>query len=750
MRIYISGLHSGPNPSPGLGIARSLRLAYPDAILIGVDYSNRSTGLHWPEFDELWIQRPWNELDLEQYEQQIRDVLDSGNLWISGLDLETIWLAQAIRIHRGLLIPPLSALNKIAKPAIPAAKALPFKIPPFIYLSESDWDLHAFCRKHGWHVWLKGPYYEARRVRNWLELKQARFDLSQTWSTTGNLFLQAHINGHEESIALCAYHGKLIDCVWMIKRDITPEGKTWAGRVSNVPEEVFYPLQKIVADLNWTGGAELEMIRDPSGTLWLIEWNPRFPAWIHGATIAGHNLPGSLVSEVTGVPAQKMTASVPEFVRVVLEIPAKPQFPLPPLPDPSPSCFGPSLKHPSGMPMLARRLFKTHEENCFNSYASESATNIPAAILNDLENYNLDILPTPCRLFMKTTAQIAFKRASDIMSRFSNSQVRVLVAYSVKTNPDDCFMELAKEHNFLAEAISQYEVQKALSKGFTPDQIVLNGPGKWWPSKDTLIPLKAVFCDSLEELEGLLQRISNDMHVARIIGIRLRPPQVTSRFGVSMSDYQRFKQLVSLIENLPPEYLFGVHFHIASSAIGTNNWWYVYESILRWAKAIEVSSGKKIQCLDVGGGWFPDDWASEFEPKIESAISMASQTLPELQVFILEPGKALVQPSMVLAVRVLEVRRHKGQIEEIVVDGSIAELPEAPFWPHRVLVRNPTTQRWEVLRQGNMRITGRLCMEEDILAESIHIPNHVQAGDILIFCDAGAYDRSRSYEFGKG
>jgi hypothetical protein len=48
MKIYVSGLYSGGNPQPGVGIARSLREGYPDAILVGVEYSNRSSGIHWP------------------------------------------------------------------------------------------------------------------------------------------------------------------------------------------------------------------------------------------------------------------------------------------------------------------------------------------------------------------------------------------------------------------------------------------------------------------------------------------------------------------------------------------------------------------------------------------------------------------------------------------------------------------------------------------------------------------------------
>jgi hypothetical protein len=58
-------------------------------------------------------------------------------------------------------------LNQVGKPAIPAHKYLPVKIPTFVTTELSDWDLHAFCREHDWKVWLKGPYYEAVRVHGW-------------------------------------------------------------------------------------------------------------------------------------------------------------------------------------------------------------------------------------------------------------------------------------------------------------------------------------------------------------------------------------------------------------------------------------------------------------------------------------------------------------------------------------------------------------------------------------------------------
>ena len=139
MKIYISGLYSGTNPQPGVGIARSLRLAYPDATLVGVEYSNRCSGIHWQDFDDIWLQRPWDELNLDAHAREIKRILDAGAFFISANDLEIMWLASVFpEGHPNLLTPPSEALNRVAKPAIPAAAGLPVKIPPFVTTEIAD------------------------------------------------------------------------------------------------------------------------------------------------------------------------------------------------------------------------------------------------------------------------------------------------------------------------------------------------------------------------------------------------------------------------------------------------------------------------------------------------------------------------------------------------------------------------------------------------------------------------------------
>jgi diaminopimelate decarboxylase len=180
MKIYVSGLYAGGNPQPGVGIVRSLRQGYPDATIVGVEYSNRVSGIHFDELDELWIQRPWGELDLDAYGDKVRGALDAGGLWISGSDLEAIWLASVFPDgHPSLLAPPMSGIKRITKPVVEAASGLPIKIPTYLSTEHSDWDLHAFCREHNWRVWLKGPYYDASRTPTWDTFTVVRNALSK-------------------------------------------------------------------------------------------------------------------------------------------------------------------------------------------------------------------------------------------------------------------------------------------------------------------------------------------------------------------------------------------------------------------------------------------------------------------------------------------------------------------------------------------------------------------------------------------
>jgi D-aspartate ligase len=60
--------------------------------------------------------------------------------------------------------------------------------------------------------------------------------------------------------------------------------------------------RSIVEKLELTGVAKLDFKRDPSGTLHLLEINPRFTLWHHAAAVAGLNIPALVYADLTGTP----------------------------------------------------------------------------------------------------------------------------------------------------------------------------------------------------------------------------------------------------------------------------------------------------------------------------------------------------------------------------------------------------------------------------------------------------------------
>jgi diaminopimelate decarboxylase len=103
---------------------------------------------------------------------------------------------------------------------------------------------------------------------------------------------------------------------------------------------------------------------------------------------------------------------------------------------------------------------------------------------------------------------------------------------------------------------------------------------------------------------------------------------------------------------------------------------------------------------------------------------------------------------MALVTMIVEVRQPSGGRRDIVVNAGISDLPLARSHPHRVLVLDG--RGWEPVPGGRDRVLGRICMEHDVLAEAVGLPEGVRPGQRLAFLEAGGYDASMAYGFGTG
>jgi diaminopimelate decarboxylase len=735
-RVILSGMHSGTNPSPGLGIARSLRASPEDFHIVGLDYSPDSSGLHSVLLDERVLMPTWDEIDLDTWADQCMDLLNPGTFFVSSLDLEVRLIAERIHDHKYFLSPGQQALEWIVKPPARIAEKLGLNSAPALAYQNNDEEIADFIRGSQGGVWVKGQHYEAVRALGLAQALEAGQDIAATWG--GPWHAERHISGQEAGIAFIAREGELVDCVHMRKSVLTATGKTWAGEVSDVAPSLCERLSEWVRECSWHGGGELELIENWAGGCTLMEVNPRLPAWIHGATVALRNLPAALLAGKAPVTRPGTGAGAGNFTRVVEEIPTCPAIGAPAFPWSPDEYMTASRKHPSGMPAVAQRGLTQVplSRPSLEFHATPSSTpDIPLG----------DLFPPATTPWHHTDCTALGKQLEQVRNSLDDYQVEF--AYSVKTNPDTRLLSEALRLGMSMEVISQDELRAAARAGATADRLILNGPAKWWPAPQDTVAARAIFVDSVPEFSVIDEIMSRGVRISTsILGLRLARSRMASRFGVQIDHDD---DLLVALQHLKPLLqrlgcAWGVHFHSAQSVIGTEQWVNDCAATLRAVPVMESTLGKPPATLDFGGGWHAHD-LRQLPAAMQEVCSATSGYLEAASLpWIFELGKSLVEPCGVLFTRVIVPPSRSGNI---VVDAGLSDLPEGPYWPHPAHILH--SGRLSRLPAGKGKILGRTCMERDVLARDLALQD-LTVGDVIVLGRAGGYDASMCYPFGRG
>ncbi len=95
------------------------------------------------------------------------------------------------------------------------------------------------------------------------------------------IIIQEFVHGTEVNvIALGDGEGNTISAVPMRKQYITDKGKAWGG-ITIDDQEMMDLTRHIIKKNKWRGGMELELIKTTDNKYFLIEINPRIPAWVY-------------------------------------------------------------------------------------------------------------------------------------------------------------------------------------------------------------------------------------------------------------------------------------------------------------------------------------------------------------------------------------------------------------------------------------------------------------------------------------
>lgn len=309
--IGVTGLNAIENPGPGVPVIRALREGFPNVRIIGLAYESMEPGIYLHNLVDKAYQIPYPSAGSAALAQrlQIIQAEEHMSVLIPNFDAELhnfIKISAALRMMGiSTCLPSHQKLEACSKPNLAAFGQLHNLHVPESRSIFNTGDLHNAGEELNYPLVVKGKFYEAEVVHNAAQAVNAFYRLSAKWGTP--IIAQQFIKGTEINVAgLADGNGKTISIVPMRKLYITDKGKAWAG-ITIADDQLIVIAKQFAAATNWMGGFELELMQDKEGRLFIMEINPRFPAWIYLTAAAGQNQPVALAKMALGETIEPFT-----------------------------------------------------------------------------------------------------------------------------------------------------------------------------------------------------------------------------------------------------------------------------------------------------------------------------------------------------------------------------------------------------------------------------------------------------------
>lgn len=294
MKVAVSGLNNTDNPAPGIPVIKSLMGKHE---VIGLSYDPNEPGNYMSEVPKSYLM-PYPSLGFEELQSRLEYICEKEHIEavIPNLDAELpLYLKYQKEIEAmgiKLCLPTLENFelrnkNRLAK--LSAELGIEY---PKTYETASLKELEEILKENKFPLMIKGNYYKAYMVHNREEAIEKFYQISNEWGFP--ILVQEVVMGEELNlVGVGDGKGELVGAVAIKKLTTTQIGKIWTG-VTIQNEKLISIAHDFVRKTKWKGPFELESIVNMN-QVYMIEINPRFPAWVYFATEIGVNLPQMVV-----------------------------------------------------------------------------------------------------------------------------------------------------------------------------------------------------------------------------------------------------------------------------------------------------------------------------------------------------------------------------------------------------------------------------------------------------------------------
>lgn len=309
INIAVTGLNAIDSPGPGVSVVRGLLEAKSfEAHVTGLVYEALEPGIYMENLVNRSYLVPYPTSGIDALRERIEYIHSREKLdvIIPNFDAE---LYSFMRLEPELrkmgikmFLPTFEQFEERQKTNLPKfGKTYGLDVPegkPVTSVKE----LTATADELGYPVMIKGKYYDAYPAYNKQQAESLMHKIAAKWGFP--VVVQKFIKGTELNvIGVGDGKGNSISALAMRKQFITDKGKAWAG-ITIVDKKLLDIAKNFVEATKWRGGYELEIMKSENGKYYLMEINPRIPAWVYLAVASGHNIPEAIVNLALELPME--------------------------------------------------------------------------------------------------------------------------------------------------------------------------------------------------------------------------------------------------------------------------------------------------------------------------------------------------------------------------------------------------------------------------------------------------------------
>ncbi|RPH33903.1 MAG: ATP-grasp domain-containing protein [Bacteroidales bacterium] len=310
--VAVTGLNNIDSPGPGIPVIRGIRESRDfDTRIIGLAYEHLEPGIYMSDLVDKTYMIPYPSEGKDALFKRLLEIHEKEKLdvIIPNFDAE---LFSFIKLEKALgkagiktYLPTLEQFEERNKSNLSTyGKKYGVNVPSGIEVFSIS-DLSNTLKSMKYPVMIKGKYYDAYPAYSEEQAVAYFSKMSAKWGFP--VIVQEFVKGTEVNvIALGDGKGNLIAAVPMRKQYITDKGKAWGG-ITIEDQSMLDLAKKIISQTKWKGGMELELIRNSEGQLYLLEINPRIPAWVYLAVGVGQNIPEALLKLTLGLEVKPYT-----------------------------------------------------------------------------------------------------------------------------------------------------------------------------------------------------------------------------------------------------------------------------------------------------------------------------------------------------------------------------------------------------------------------------------------------------------